>query len=278
MLSLKQCVQVLSMRCISMSASKLKYVNVAVDDKTGIATVEMNRPPVNSLNTPLLQELSTTLSDLTKNKSRGLILTSSSPTVFSAGLDILEMYKPDPERVKLFWTTVQEVWLKLYGSVYPTAAAINGHSPAGGCLLALSCEYRVMAPKLTIGLNETRLGIVAPTWFQASMQNVMSVRDTEKALTLGTMFSTDEALKVGLIDEVASDKQDAIKRCEQFLLQFAKISVEARAMTKRNCRGKAIADLENNREADLQNFLGFVNSPKVQRGLELYLESLKAKK
>lgn len=49
----------------------------------------------------------------------------SSATVFSAGLDILEMYKPDPEKVKLFWTTVQEVWLKLYGSAFPTAAAIN---------------------------------------------------------------------------------------------------------------------------------------------------------
>lgn len=49
----------------------------------------------------------------------------SSPTVFSAGLDILEMYKPDPEKVKLFWTTLQGMWLQLYGSAYPTAAAIN---------------------------------------------------------------------------------------------------------------------------------------------------------
>lgn len=110
------------------------------------------------------------------------------------------------------------------------------------------------------------------------MQNVMSVRDTEKALTLGSMFSTDEALKIGLIDEVATDKQDAIKRCEQFLLQFAKVSPDARALTKLNCRGKDLAKLEKNREADLQTFLSFVNNPKVQKGLELYLESLKAKK
>lgn len=135
-----------------------------------------------------------------------------------------------------------------------------------------------MCPKLTIGLNETRLGIVAPKWFQSSMRNVMSVRDTEKALTLGTMFTTDEALKVGLIDEIANDKSDAIKRCEQFLLQFAKISSEARAMTKKNCRGQDIAELENNREADLLNFLSFVNQPKVQKGLEFYLQSLKTKK
>lgn len=135
-----------------------------------------------------------------------------------------------------------------------------------------------MCPKLTIGLNETRLGIVAPEWFQASMRNVLSARESEKALTLGTMFSTDEALKVGLIDEVANDKADAIKRCEKFLLQFAKISPDARALTKKSLRGKEIAALEDDREHDLQKFLFFVNSPKVQKGLEMYLEALKTKK
>lgn len=76
----------------------------------------------------------------------------------------MEMYKPDVARAKQFWSTLQDVWLKLYGSSFPTAVAINGHSPAGGCLLSLCTEYRVMCKNFTIGLNETRLGIVAPTW------------------------------------------------------------------------------------------------------------------
>lgn len=49
----------------------------------------------------------------------------ASPTVFSAGLDILEMYKPKQDRAVAFWTTLQDVWLKLFGSSYPTVAAIN---------------------------------------------------------------------------------------------------------------------------------------------------------
>lgn len=53
----------------------------------------------------------------------------SSNTVFSAGLDILEMYKPVPENLKRFWTNLQDVWLKLYGSSFPTAAAINVSTP-----------------------------------------------------------------------------------------------------------------------------------------------------
>lgn len=252
-------------------------VNLSVNDKTGIATLTLNRPPVNSLNHALLFDISTALDDVAKNRSKGLILTSSSNTVFSAGLDILEMYKPVPENLRRFWTNLQDVWLKLYGSSFPTAVAINGHAPAGGCLLSLCCEYRVMCPNFTIGLNETKLGIVAPTWFMASMRNVLPPRQAEQALTLGTLFTTDEALKVGLIDEIAANKEEALDRCEKYLLKFSKIDSTARAITKKSFRGRDIAALEKRREEDVQLFCFAVDNPKVQKGLELYLESLKKK-
>lgn len=119
----------------------------------------------------------------------------SQPKVFSAGLDIMEMYGKSPERCGVFWKAVQEMWLKLYSSNMVTVAAINvrinptclshfaclsntwskcpacfsspqGSSPAGGCLMSLTCDYRIMAdnPRYSIGLNETQLGIVAPFW------------------------------------------------------------------------------------------------------------------
>lgn len=153
----------------------------------------------------------------------------------------------------------------------------QGHSPAGGCLLALCCEYRVMCPNFTIGLNETRLGIVAPTWFQASMRNVVPVRHAEQALTLGTLFTTDEALQIGLIDEIASDKEDAIARCEKHLLKFSKVDRNARAITKKAFRSKDIAELGDKREQDVELFAFAVNNPQTQKQLEAYIESLKKK-
>jgi 3,2-trans-enoyl-CoA isomerase len=54
-----------------------------------------------------------------------IFVLQAASTVFSAGLDILEMYKPKPERVTTFWTSLQDMWLKLFGSSYPTVAAIN---------------------------------------------------------------------------------------------------------------------------------------------------------
>ncbi|XP_055596907.1 enoyl-CoA delta isomerase 1, mitochondrial-like [Uranotaenia lowii] len=259
----------------AVSADKL--VLTEVDDKTGYATVTLNRPPVNSLNLDLLKAISETLDDLQNNKSRGMILTSSSKSVFSAGLDIMEMYKQKPERMKEFWSTLQDVWFKLYGSPFATVAVINGHSPAGGCLLSMCCEYRVMLPKFTIGLNETQLGIVAPTWFMATMRNTISRRDAELALTLGTLFSTDEALNVGMIDEIVQSKEEGIARATAFLDRFKKISPQARSMTKQALRSKDIMELEDNRSQDIDLFIYAVTQPKVQKGLELYLEALKKK-
>lgn len=261
----------------SCSNASDKLVITEVNDKTGYATVTLNRPPVNSLNLELLTALSNTLDDLLNNKSRGMILTSSSKTVFSAGLDIMEMYKPKQERMKQFWTTLQDVWFKLYGSPFPTVAVINGHSPAGGCLLAMCCEYRVMLPNFSIGLNETQLGIVAPTWFQATMRNTLSRRDAELALTLGTLFNTEEALKVGLIDEIAASKEEGTAKATSFLDRFKKISPQARSMTKQALRSKDIMELEDNRSQDVDLFVYAVTQPKVQKGLEMYLEALKQK-
>lgn len=254
-----------------------QLVDLNVNDKTGYATLEMQRPPVNSLNLDLLSDISLALDECENNKCRGLILTSKSDGVFSAGLDLFEMYKPDSNRIRKFWTVLQDTWIKLYGTSYPTVALINGHAPAGGCLLSCSTEYRIMHKKFTIGLNETKLGIVAPTWFIDSMRNVIGFRQSELALTSGHMFTTEEALKVGLIDEVVEDKSEGITRAEAFLSRFSKVSLPARAITKSLTRGEYINKLVHTKKEDMDIFLEAVYSAEIQKSLGIYLEALKKK-
>lgn len=91
----------------SAAAAPGKLVNVDINSQSGIATVTMNRPPVNSLNLELLSDLVDAMESVKKNKCLGMILASSSKSVFSAGLDIMEMYKPSEERLKKFWYTLQ---------------------------------------------------------------------------------------------------------------------------------------------------------------------------
>lgn len=100
-----------------------------------------------------------------------MILTSRVSNIFSAGLDITEMHDPDVVRLRSFWTALQNLWMTLYGTPLATVASIEGHAPAGGCLLAMSCDYRVMSTEkaFKMGLNEVALGIVAPFWFAETM-------------------------------------------------------------------------------------------------------------
>jgi len=259
-------------------ATGLKFIESTRDDDTGIEIISMIRKPVNSLNTELLSELKTSLLEAQNNRSKGVILTSSLPTVFSAGLDIMEMYTTDKKKLTDFWQTLQNAWLTLYGLTIPIAAAINGSSPAGGCLLAMSTEYRVMVEgKHTIGLNETQLGIAAPKWFKDVYVSVLGHRQAELALLKGSLFKPEKALQLGLVDELAKDKTDAIEKCKNYILSFDNISGLGRTVMKLELRNDLIQWLKENKEADINQFVKYVQSPKVQAGLKAYIEYLKQK-
>ncbi|KAG9328642.1 hypothetical protein JZ751_014449 [Albula glossodonta] len=195
---------------------------------------------------------------------RGVVVTSALPKIFSAGLDIMEMYGKSPERCGEFWKAVQEMWLKLYGSNMVTIAAINGSSPAGGCLMALTCDYRIMAenPRYGIGLNETQLGIRVGLWsvfgrrFKDTMVNTVGHRTTEMALELGLLYSAPDALRVGLVDQLVPEDK----------------------ITKSMMRKPVIDKLLSSRESDIKNFVSFITKESIQKSLRMYMESLRKRK
>lgn len=82
---------------------------------------------------------------------------------------------------------------------------------------------------------------------------------------------------MGLIDETANSKEEAVKKCVEWLDQFKKISPDARSITKQALRAADIRNLDENRDQDVDLFLFAIQQKKVQKGLELYLESLKKK-
>eukprot|EP00960_Hanusia_phi_P040387 754424-Hanusia_phi.AAC.1 len=159
-----------------------------------VAIVRMNRPPVNALSKSLMSDLRHTIEELEKEKQvKGLVLTSSSK-VFSAGLDLVELLNPTQEFVSSFWGELQDLWIKLYSTHLVTVAAVNGAAPAAGCMLALSCDYRMMATKNVIGMNETKFGLFAPPWFVELMADTVGRRKAENLLLQGTLLTVRPSL------------------------------------------------------------------------------------
>ncbi|XP_031347109.1 enoyl-CoA delta isomerase 1, mitochondrial-like [Photinus pyralis] len=262
---------------VRLCSGNFRHLEV-LKDENNVAIVTMKRAPVNSLNTELLTEISSVLTDLEETKCSGMILTSFSDKVFCSGLDIYEIFKSKPSAIGTSFSTLLEVFIKLYGSTFPTVAAITGHAPGSGCFLSMSCEYRIMVQNFRIGLNETLLGFRAPLPFVKLMLNTIDHRNAELALTSGRLFSTNEALQVGLIDEMAKDRADAFDKANYFLNQLKMRPPIARHFTKQSMRGALLQDISINREMYVEDHVSLLLQPNIRQLITVYMANIKNKK
>jgi len=265
----------------STSSSKVEEEDnlVKIEIDNNIATLILNRKPVNSLSFELLTAISSSIKEVEKDrKVNSLIIKSSSRATFSAGLDLTELYNPSPTRLPKFWRSFQQLFIDLYGSRLATVAAIEGHAPAAGCMIALSCDNRVMGNKAgVIGLNESKFGICAPPWLGQLMLRSIGFRNGEKALALGTLYTPQEALSLGLVDRVV-EQEDVLGVAREVAEEWSAIPPHALVACKTLSRKEFIDDLIQNRDEDVDYFCNFITNDKVQAGLGAYLESLKNKK
>jgi 3,2-trans-enoyl-CoA isomerase len=167
----------------------------------------------------------------------------------------------------------------LYNCRLAVVAAIEGHAVAGGCMLALSSDYRVMAdsPRLTIGLNESLLGIAAPPWLGQQLVDTVGRRTAELGLARGKLWNPHEALAIHLVDEIVPGDQ-VREAARKAALDFAKIPASSRAMSKGMIRGNRVDRLQANRQEDVDNFLSVITSEQAQKRLGAYLASISKKK
>ena len=246
--------------------------------------LRLSSPPVNSLSLEVLQDLASSIAEAEHDpECRAVVLASGVNGVFSAGLDINEMHQPDPERLRRFWAALQDVWIRLSSSKVATVAAIEGHAPAGGCLLSVACDWRIMSTgdpakgrPFTIGLNETRLGIVAPPWLIKAFQYAVGTRRADIMLQTGALVTAERAAEVGLIDE-AVDHADVMVRAAEGVGNLLAVPDVARHRTKMITRGPMLERLLGDRKADTEDFAIFCESPPVQGSLSAYLDALKRK-
>jgi Delta3-Delta2-enoyl-CoA isomerase len=119
-------------------------LNIDFQDKVMI--VNLNRGVINALNLELVQQLSEAFGKAKNDPEvRGLVLSSSNEKFFCIGFDIPGLYELDQEDFSCFYRSFNNMCLELYTLPKPTTAAITGHATADGCILALYCDYRLIA-------------------------------------------------------------------------------------------------------------------------------------
>ncbi|MEO6154533.1 MAG: enoyl-CoA hydratase/isomerase family protein [Thermomonas sp.] len=236
-----------------------------------IHEVRLARAPVNALNPSLCQALTEAISEAVANGACGIVL-AGGPKVFCAGLDVpfLLSLGDDSGALLSAWNDFFDAARALAGCPVPVAAALAGHSPAGGCVLALCCDYRVMADgPYRIGLNETQVGLVAPEGIQSLLARVVGPHRAERLLVSGVLVDATEALAIGLVDELTGI-DDVATRARVWLEGLLELPRGPVLETRRIARRDVIAALQPER-IDLPRFVAAWMQPDTQAGLRAML-------
>ena len=228
-----------------------------------VTELRLARAPVNALNPELCDAL---------RESVATAVATGGPKVFSAGLDVPFLLALGADQAALLqaWTAFFDAARALADCPVPVVAAMAGHAPAGGCVLALCCDYRVMADgPYRIGLNETQVGLVAPAGIQALMARVVGPHRAERLLVAGAMVDSAEALRIGLVDETTGI--DAVAtRARVWLEDLLQLPHKPMLETRRIARA-GVTDCLRDEHIDLPRFVAAWMEPDTQAGLRAML-------
>jgi enoyl-CoA hydratase/carnithine racemase len=176
---------------------------IEVIDHGPIRELRLARPPANALDPALIAALRAALADAVGGGRQAVVL-SGSPGRFSGGLDVPALLALDRTGMRDLWRTFFGLLRDLAACPVPVVAAITGHSPAGGTVLSLFADHRVFAAgTFVVGLNEVRVGLPVPEVLLRALTYVVGERQAARLAVGGLLFGPDEALRTGLVDEVA---------------------------------------------------------------------------
>ena len=179
----------------------MSTINVTYTDD--YAVVELNRPKANAINMQMTQDLRETFSDLAASESVNGAILIGQGTIFSAGLDVVEIHDYTEAEYVAFWDSFGQLINDLVDFPKPLVAAINGHAPAGGCVLALCADSRIMSEgKGRIGLNEVPVGVVIPQPIVELARCVLGYVRAGDMIYHGALMLPEEAGAFGLVHAI----------------------------------------------------------------------------
>jgi enoyl-CoA hydratase/carnithine racemase len=215
-----------------------------------ILILRLDKARGNAIDEPLIEELlAATAAVASDGGVAGVLLASSHPKLFCPGLDLVGLFEYDRPRMERFMLRFGEAMGALYALPKPVVAAVSGHAVAGGCILAMTADWRVLSRGAQIGLNEVKVGVPLPWSVATLLRATTPASALAKVALLGRNFEGEEALAAGLAEELAEPMGfEAV--CLARLAEFVDKDAYAFARTKSYLRGDAIREMRS-REREL---------------------------
>jgi enoyl-CoA hydratase len=249
-------------------------VTLSMNDQ--VATLTIEREHGNALNPETVEGLAALAQQADADPKVQAIMLATKGKLFSPGLDLMELIDLDRPAMQDFLRRFNQCILSLYTLNKPMLAALHGHAVAGGCVLALTADWRILRRGALVGLNEVIVGVPFPYGVaQILRESVPARRLTEVAL-FGRNFRDEEALEAGLVHEVC-EVADFEARCVERLTELASKDRRAFATTKRYLRSPTVERMQAGDPAHDSDFLDAWFSTETQTRIKGLVEKLKAR-
>lgn len=253
----------------------MNTIKVTIKDHLALITLDRGRS--NALNREMITELNDMLNSIASDQNIAGAIITGKENFFSAGLDLIELYNYSEAEAESFWHLFLDFTANITSFRKPLVAAINGHSPAGGCVIALACDYRIMAEgKSIIGLNEVPVGIIVPNSIFHLYAFWIGSAQASRNLLEGKLFTPEEALQVGLVDELVNP-ESILTAAERRIRKYMGMERNTWEQSKLNIRKDLIAATRANQDEALALMLKQWWAPTTRNILKTIIDNLQKK-
>lgn len=227
---------------------------VAWSVKDGLATIRLEGDHGNAINDDLVDGLMSTFHEAEANREiRGVLLTSGGK-LFSPGLDLRILVSFDRPRMARFLERFSACLVGMFTLPKPVVAAIPGHALAGGCVLILTTDWRILKEGAAVGLNEIKVGVPLPFGVSLMLREAVRTPRMEEVALLGRNYTGAEAVSAGVVHEIHG-AEGFESYCMERLREFADRDLRSYAATKRYLRSATVERIRANDSLFREEFL-----------------------
>ena len=194
----------------------MKFENILLEKREGVAKIIINRPPLNILNIDTLVEMNEALAEIrTDDEVKVVVITGAGDRAFSAGVDVGDhLGEKLPKMVEVF----NKLFISLIEVDKPTIAVVNGVALGGGCEIVAGCDMAIASEKAQLGQPEVKLGVYPPP-ASVLFPRLMGRRKAFELILSGDSIDAKEAERIGLVNK-AVPEEEFEKATDGFIKRF----------------------------------------------------------
>lgn len=244
-----------------------------------VALLEIDTASHNAINWSFIAELNQYLEEIEMNANiKAVVMTARNESMFSPGLDVAYLSELSYSETRNFVIDFSKLYLRLFSLPKPLVVAINGHAIAGGLLLALTGDIRLIkAGEVRLGLTEIDLGLPLPPGCLEMLRYYLNNKTLEQLTYTGRLFSHTEAQALRIVD-AAVDPAQLPKAAFDQALQLAKKPAKAFRKMKEYLREEFIERIERRDEEHLDELLDHWTSEEARLRIGMLAQKLKSRK